>query len=199
MLFDQIVNLKKDNDKKQIEDIRLLSPRPEPKELAPKSAVPEGSKSLLSIIFQWEAKEFEKTPKTKEWFLAGAIVGAALITVAIIQRNFLFGIVVVLAGFLVYIYSLKEPRKISFSISNRGVIIGKRLYEYDGLKSFWIFYEPPRIKELGIESKKHFMPRISLPLDEADPVKLRGALIQFLPEVKHEEDLSDMIARRVGF
>lgn len=185
--------------KKQIEDIRLLSPRPEPKELAPKSAVPERSKSLLSVIFQWEAMEFEKIPKTKEWFWAGAIVGAALIIVALIQKNFLFAIVVVLAGFLVYIYSQKEPRKISFSISNRGVIIGKRLYEYDSLKSFWIFYEPPRIRELSIESKKHFMPRIALPLDEADPIKLREALIQFLPEIKHEEDLSDMIAKRVGF
>lgn len=185
--------------KKPIEEIRMLTPRPEQKELTAKPSAEEGNKNLLSIIFQWEAMEFEKTPKTKEWFWAGAILGAALIIVAIVQRNFLFGIIVVLAGFLVYVYSQKEPRKISFSISNRGVIIGKRLYEYDSLKSFWIFYEPPRIKELSIESKKHFMPRISLPLDEADPVKLREALIQFLPEIKHEEDLSDMIAKRVGF
>lgn len=199
MLDDQIINLKKTENKKPIEEIRLFPKTHEQKELTAGPTIPRENKEFLSMIFRWEAKEFEKITKTKEWFWAGAILGAALLIVAIIQKNFLFAIVVFLAGFLVYIYSLKEPKKISFAITNRGVVIGKRLYEYDNLKSFWIFYEPPRIKELSVESKKHFVPRIAMPLDDADPVKLREALIRFLPEVKQEEDLSDIIARGVGF
>lgn len=195
----QIINLKKPENKKPVEDIRLLPAKPEPKELTAKSAAPEENKEFISLIFQWETEEFKKTVKTKEWFFAGAIIGVAFIIVAIIQKNFLFAIVVLLAGFLVYIYSQKEPRKVSFAISNKGIVVGKRLYEYDSLKSFWIFYEPPRIKELSLVSQKTFMPSLSLPLGDADPVKLREALIRFLPEVKQDEDLSDIIAKRVGF
>jgi hypothetical protein len=179
--------------------LNIPKPAASPVAATPRTEPTETKSQLLNKIFEWEAREFEKIPKTKEWFWAGGILSAAFLTVAIIQKNLLFAIVIVLASFVVYLYALKEPRVVSFAITSRGVKIGNRLYEFDDLESFWIFYEPPRIKELSIESKKTLMPRLEAPLGDADPVKLREALIRFLPEKKHEEDIASIIARRIGF
>ena len=68
MLDDRIINLKKLETKKPIEEIRFFPKEREQKELTGESAVREEPKEFLSIIFRWEAEEFEKIQKTKEWF-----------------------------------------------------------------------------------------------------------------------------------
>jgi hypothetical protein len=101
--------------------------------------------------------------------------------------------------FTIYIYALKQPRIINFKISGKGITIEDKLYTYQELKSFWIFYEAPEIKELSIRSKKLLMPLIKIPLDEQDPTLIRRTLIKFIPEIKQEQSLVDIISRNLKF
>jgi len=149
--------------------------------------------------FEWEAPEFEKKEKTKSWFILPAIIAIIFGIIALITDNVLFLIFIILAFGVFYIYANKEPRILKFKINERGVEIDNRLYDFDALRSFWVFYNPPEEKEISFRSKKTFFPYIRIPLADQNPNEIREYLLKFLPEKKHAESLIDIWMRRVGF
>jgi hypothetical protein len=157
---------------------------------------PEKNKDNL---IEWSAPEFIKHEKDFSWFAAAGIIAAIIFTISLFAKNYIFGIVIILSVFSLYIWAQKEPKKYKFKINPKGIAIGKNIYGYDNLKSFWIFYDPPRIKYLSIESKKILMPKIVIPIGEEDPNKIRGLLIKFLPEKEQEESLTDVLGRHLRY
>ncbi len=151
------------------------------------------------INIQWEAYEFEKYEKGPGWFIVLGIFALIIFTIVLLMKNFIFAILIILALFTIFIYALKEPRLVTFKISGKGITIDTKIYSYEELKSFWIFYEPPQIKELSLKSKKLLMPLIKIPLEEQSPTLIRGALIKFIPEQKQEQSLIDIVARNIRF
>ncbi len=147
----------------------------------------------------WSAPEYDHQPKSKEWFWALGILTFALIVAALLLKNFLFASFILLAGFTVALYGVKKPAIIKYSVSGGGVKIAEKFYPYESLKSFWIRYEPPAKKELELITKKIIMPRLILPLEDADPNEVRAILIKVLKEEEVQESLSEIIARRLGF
>jgi len=151
------------------------------------------------IDIQWTAPEFEKREKSPAWFLAVGIFALIFFTIALLMKNFIFAVLIIISVFAIFIYAIKTPRQINFKIDGKGLWIGEKLYPYEELNSFWIFFEPSQIKELSIKSKKILAPLIKIPLLDQDPVLIRQALIKFIPEEKQEESLVDIIARGIGF
>ncbi|OGZ33920.1 MAG: hypothetical protein A2Y98_00375 [Candidatus Portnoybacteria bacterium RBG_19FT_COMBO_36_7] len=151
------------------------------------------------IDIQWQAPEFEKHEKGLAWFIILGIFALTIFTIVLLMKNFIFAILIVMMVFIVFIYALKEPRIITFKISAKGINIGDKNYSFSELKSFWIFYEPPEIKELSIKSKKWIMPLIKIPLDKQDPTFIRNALIKFMPEQMQEQSLIDILAKNLKF
>lgn len=149
--------------------------------------------------FIWKAPEFIKKPKNKSWFIVPAIITIILGVFALFTENFLFLIAIVLAFFTFYVYANKEPRIIKFKINEKGIEIDKRFHDFESLSSFWIFYDPPEIKELSLRSKKTFLPYVRIPLADENPNPIRKFLLKFLPEKHHKESLIDIWIRRVGF
>jgi len=86
-----------------------------------------------------------------------------------------------------------------FALTERGVLIEKTLYPWQNLQSFWIFYNPPLHKDLALESKKAFMPRIKIALGKTDPSQVRDIVKKFLPEVEQEESLIDNLSHLARF
>jgi hypothetical protein len=149
--------------------------------------------------FTWKAREFPKKQKEKSWFIFPAIITIALGIFALITESILFLIAIILAFFVFYIYANKKPRIIRFKINERGVEVDNRLYSFDDLRSFWIFYEPPEVKEISFRSKRSFLPYIRIPLDKENPNDIRKFLLKFLPERRHRESLVDIWTRKSGF
>ncbi len=147
----------------------------------------------------WTAPEYNVREKSRGWFLSVAIISGAGILLLIILENILFAVFLVLALFLLFVYQIRTPRKLQFSITKRGVVVHNRLFEYIHLQSFWIFQHENGENELSLISKKTVMPLIKLPLGEMDPDEIRKALAIFIPEKPQEESLIDVIARRIGF
>ena len=147
----------------------------------------------------WQASEYAYVKKTPDWYWAVGILTIGFFVTALIFSNLLFSIFVLLGGFTIALYGARPPRMVSFSLSVEGVRIANRVYPYETLKSFWIFYHPPHIKELSIESQKMVMPHIKIPLGEENPAKIRAYLMQFLSERQQEESLIDVGTRFLGY
>ncbi len=158
-----------------------------------------GQKDSAPTKIEWTASEFIKYKRDKSWFILPGLVALALAVIAIILKNFLFTVGIIIAAFVIYLYAVKEPRKIKFSISGKGIQIDKQIFPFEDLKSFWIFYNPPEIKELSVRSKKMFIPYIKLPLGDQNPAEVRKLLLRFIPERKHQESAVDTWTRRLRF
>jgi len=148
---------------------------------------------------KWSAPEFEQYEKGKSWYVITGIIAVILFLIAIFTKNFLFALMITLAYFIISAYASKKPQEIKLTITSQGVKVKQILYTFENLSSFWLFYDPPEIKELSLRSKKSIMPYIRIPLGEQDPVAIRQMLIKYLPERKHKESLIDNLARQIKF
>jgi hypothetical protein len=148
---------------------------------------------------QWTAPEFTKYQKNKSWLLAPGVFLGLVFLWAVITDNFIFAIVVALSYFLIVVYAFKEPNNIKVLINTKGIKIDQIFYPYENLKSFWLFYDPPRVKELSIRSKKNMMPYIKIPIEKTNPVKIRRVLIKYIPEKKQEESVIENLAKFFRF
>ena len=148
---------------------------------------------------KWSAPEFEHYQKSKSWFMITGGIAGLLFLWALFTKNFIFALLIALAYFTIAVYSVKRPKKINLAITPKGIKIEKTLYEFENLKSFWLFYNPPETRELSLRSKKTVMPYIKIPLGEQNPVEVRQVLIKYLPERKHKESLIDNLARQIKF
>lgn len=155
------------------------------------------TKEYFGTLFAWSVEE--KIPSEEERKGRNIIImgGAGVIALAaLFWGNYLLVIFIALAAFVLYAGAGRKPGAVKCAITPRGIKIENRVYEFSDLKSFWLFYEPPEIKELSLESRKTAMPYIKVPLGDTDPVKLREMLMKFIPEKKHEESLTDIIGRK---
>ena len=86
-----------------------------------------------------------------------------------------------------------------FEINPAGIKTNNNLMRYGEFKSFWVEYDPILgIKELSLQTKKWYMPYIKIPIAEQNPVQLRLALLEFLPEIEHKDTLVEILARKLG-
>ena len=159
---------------------------------------PEESLGLTTLV-SWQAPEYSQPQNSYERAVLAGIIAAGFFAGSLIIKNYLLAVIVFLVYAILYIYSVRKPLMINFALTSRGIKIGSRLYEFEDLKSFWIFYDPPHQKELSIESKKVIMPYVKIPISDVKPAELRRQLIKYLPEKKHEESLTDILARRLGY
>ena len=157
------------------------------------------NKKELQLPLSWQAPEYNYNQKSADWFWIVGIFSLTLFAVALIFNNTLFAIFIIIAGFTIAMYGARRPRIIQFSITIRGFQIGKNLFPYNTLKSFWIHYDPPFKKELVIQSEKMFMPHIKIPLGDTDPNDIREILLKFLKEKEYEESLIDAIGDYLKF
>jgi len=165
------------------------------------AAHPEGMPpaGAAEPFLEWETFEFEfDENRSVTLLLLGVLVILGSIA-AFFFWNALFGIALFLAGGIVIAYAYQPPRLMRCAITPRGVEVGRRLYLFEDLRSFWIFYDPPRLKELVLESRKTIMSRIAAPLGDLDPLRLREVLLRFLPEQRQEESLIDILGKHLGF
>ena len=158
-----------------------------------------GNNAPDAALLVWEALEFESSSSSAALLLIAGVLLAIGGVIAFFFKNFSFALLLLIAAGLVISYAYRTPRKIRFRISARGIEIGGKLYEFESLRSFWIFYEPPLSKELSLVSKKVLLPIIRAPLNGLDPLRLRQILLRFLKEEKHEESVIDILAKRLGF
>lgn len=148
-------------------------------------------------IVGWMVDEYERHERGPVWYAVAFIVGISLVLYAVITQNFLFAIIIIMCGVIIGLSSLREPDRIPFLATTRGVALGGQFFAYKELRSFWIMYEPPFVKCLYLDFRNPITPHLVIPLEDQDPLEIRDALLEFLREdlTQEEEPLSDLLGK----
>lgn len=157
----------------------------------------EGSQKDNGVLAAWAIPEYVKHERGWRWYLVAGVIGVALILWGIFTANFLFAIIIVMAGLIMFLSSQRDPDLVPFALTAGGIVIGDHFHPYHEFRNFSVLYEPPHLKCLYLVSGRRTRPTIRIPLEETDPNAVRTALLQFIPEdmERVEESLTELIAR----
>ena len=155
----------------------------------------ESNENIGEVFYSWQAPEFETYEKSKNWYIVAALFIIVMVVYAIFTNGPIMAITFILIGIVGYIYSQRNPRTITFSITSKGVLADKQFYLYDNIFSFWIFYEPTHTKVISLHTKASMLPFVHIPIENENPVKLRELLMQNIPEIKQDPSLTNTIGR----
>ena len=149
------------------------------------------------ILAAWEIPEYEQHDRSTRWYVITGIIFVALITSALLTANFVFAIILVMGGILMFLNASKEPRMVPFMIFTSGILIGDRFHPFHEFQAFSILYRPPQVKRLYLTTDHRISPVIHVPLGDEDPNVVRESLLMFLPEdLTHtEETLTELFSR----
>lgn len=147
------------------------------------------------ILIKWQGPDHEIYPKSKRWYTIAGFILAGLVTYAVLTNSPLTAIVFILIGIVGYMYLERDPQLTDFAVSYDGVVIGNDVYEFDDISSFWIFYDPPHTRVISLHMNGKLMPYIHIPLHQVDPVDVREKMMEFIPEIKQEQGMVDILER----
>jgi len=147
------------------------------------------------VLAHWQGPEYETYSRDRRWYLIAASIFIAIIVYALITDSPIMAITFILIGIVGYIHLQKKPRVLDFTISRDGVFAGNEIYEFDQIKSFWIFYEPPHTRILSLHTKGSLAPYVHIPIHQENPSKIRKALLKSIPEKKQSFTIIDTLER----
>ena len=133
------------------------------------------------VFFQWETPEFARFTRGLFWYVAIISIGAALIIYSIFTANFLFALIIIIAAFIIFLKSYRQPVNLLFQITENGIVLGNQFFDYDKIRSFYFVYDPPAVKKLFFDLKG-IAPTISVQLNNKNPLLIRKKLLEYLKE-----------------
>lgn len=145
---------------------------------------------------RWTAHVARPPHKKRTLYL---VIGLSVIAilVALISHDYLFTIVLILSGLVLMLNAHRPHHPSEIRVHATGVAVDDQRHHFADIKSFWIDYQP-HIKEVSIEFKKGYQPHMRIPLEDADPLEVRRAMLAYVPEREHEQSLFDHIVRLMG-
>lgn len=152
-------------------------------------------------IIAWKVLEYTDNKKSKAWLVIAGIIAALLMIYAVFTANFAFAVFIALAIIVIMLRNKDEVDLIDVALTDNGVVIGKAFHDYDNLRNFAIVYKPDdNKKNLYFEFKSALQPRLSVPLDDMNPLLIRKNLLKYLEEDLDRTDLplSEQLSRMLG-
>ena len=147
----------------------------------------------------WKALEYKRKEKTADWYWAVILIALAIVVTSFILHNALFAILIIISTGILISFSIIAPKIVEISINQKGVIVGKEMYPFATLESFWVESQDEDNQKVLLKSKKLIMPLIAIPLEGLHHLDVREFLLQYLPEVEMHEPLSQKIMEKLGF
>lgn len=149
------------------------------------------------VFAAWTFPRFVKHERSRWWYLIAGLVVIGLLTYALISRNFLFSLIIIIGTGIFLILERREVDEASIAITEDGIVLDDTLWTYENLRNFWVIYEPPTVKTLYLQPRNMLKGRMSIPLQDQNPVIIRRVLLTYLPEdlEREEESFTDFISR----
>lgn len=148
----------------------------------------------------WRAAEYQFTKKGPLWYLTIGLIGLILLIIALKQKNFFFGLFILIAGTVIFYLGRRRPKVINFTIDDEGVKIGKyTVFRYDQLEKFSFRQNPNQLDEIILKRKTIFNPYLILPIDSTNLEKAKNILKEKLEEFEYEPSFLDIFTNWLGF
>lgn len=143
----------------------------------------------------WEAEEYIVREKNSWWYVGLVAVGLLLSGLAIWIQAWTFLAVIVLSVVALIVYAMRPPRVLRYTLSNKGLSEGDRLYDYNEFKAFGILHEGNHFA-IVLTPRKRFSPRVTVFFPETQGEAIVDAFGARLPM---EEVKLDMLDKMIKF
>jgi len=148
-------------------------------------------------LAKWNFPEFIKTERSKSWYFVAFVIFAFLLIYALVTVNFLFAVIIIISAIIIVMRNRTEPEQVTVELTEDGLAVDNKFYDYDAVRYFYILYKPPELKNLYFEFKAVTKPRLIVPLENQNPLEIRDILNQYLTEnlEKEEEPASEALRK----
>ena len=140
-------------------------------------------------LFTLSYPEYERYERGWVWYFVAGLLMTILLIQSLMSANYIFGVILVLLCFLLILRNRREPKLSTIKLAESGVWINGELKGYRDFQSFWNVYDPPMAKNLYFDPKG-WKSKMSIPLDDIDPVAVRTWLRTKVKEDLDQKDLS---------
>ena len=155
---------------------------------------------MATFETNWEAPEFEYRPKSISWYWMSIIVAAAIIAFAIWERNFLFGIFIVIAEVLFIAWGNEMPATVKFILTETDLSVGEtKNYQVNLFENFSANDLGEDWTELFFTFKTKLRTPLKIMAPKAKLEEIRKNLKPILREVEFEPSLLDSLEKIIGF
>ncbi|MBI2618292.1 hypothetical protein HYW58_02465 [Candidatus Kaiserbacteria bacterium] len=147
----------------------------------------------------WQGYEYDHHEKSSDWFWALGIIALSSAVTAVIFKNILFALLIIIGAFVMALFAARRPHMVHFEINKRGIGIDETLYPFKTLESFWIEEDEHGHHVLILKSQRVVMPYIVIPLSDENMEDARNVLLTKLKEEELREPVSHKILEFFGF
>jgi hypothetical protein len=148
----------------------------------------------------WEAPEFEFREKDVSWYWISIIVAALIIAFAAWQKDFLFGVFIVIAEILFIVWGNRVPRVTTFTLTDEGIDIGG--YKSHAMREFESWSADAvggDWAEMSLYHRSHIRTPLTVILPEEKLAAVRAGMRTVLREIEHEPTLIEAIEKFLRF
>ena len=151
-----------------------------------------------AVIASWVVSEYEQHTRSRTWYILAFLIGAGLLVFSYITDSFLFAVIILIFALITILHDGQSPGRVKFTITEEGIIIGRKFIDYDEIKDFSVIYKPREgAKNLYFEFDGFLKHRMTIPLEKQNPLQIRENLLKYLPEdlERKNQPLSEGLAR----
>lgn len=147
----------------------------------------------------WVASELASHEKSSGWFVKLtmlAVLAAAIMY--LITRDIISTAVILLVGITLGMYAKLKPREMSYSISDEGIMVGNKHFDYADFRSFSVI-DDGKAPCLELMAHKRLKLPIFMYFTQADGDRIVDLLGTFLPYEQKEVSAIDKLSSKIHF
>lgn len=150
-------------------------------------------------LLQWSSHLVQDFHRSSRWYLTAGTGLAILVIYSLFTGQWTFAAALTVFAGVYYYISVQETPTVEVKVSDIGVKVGKRVYPYTDLKTFWVEYNPPYFQNLHLVTRNRFKPEVSIQIHQINVSDLRTILTRYIPEwAEKQNSLTDNITQSLG-
>lgn len=148
---------------------------------------------------RWTASEFVAHDKSPAWYGA-LIVGGAVATALIywLTKDKITSGIIIFALIIFGVFAARKPRDEQYTLSERGVQVGNKMYAFHDFKTFSVADEGTTAS-IVLMPLKRFMPALTVYITPEVEDRVVDFLSFYLPFSEHKADAVEGLLRRIRF
>ncbi len=185
-----------------LNNLNEVGPVDTPEEIPDNPGIMQGPAAVFPTTFasvSWSAPDKHHELISHAWRRAIIVLLVGMAFLALFwQDSILTAVTFFGLAFVTSMHFWRESRQEQHEIHPHGVVVAGNFYHYHDFDSFWVHFHPRGFHELSLKTGRLLNHYLKIPLGEQDPFEVRAALMEYLPEEKHEEGLDDWLRRKLG-
>ncbi len=150
---------------------------------------------------EWQAPEFEYRGKDIAWYWVSVILAIILLSAAIWQKNFLFGVFIIMAEILILVWANRTPQTVAFKLDEKGLTIGQgKFYSYNEIESFSVDDDAEdEWADVLLRFRSNLRPTVKIRVPKQRLAEIEKIFTPLVSRVEFQESFLETLERFLGF